>query len=832
MRHRTFLLAGIAALALSSAPVFAAEAEADQPAPAVTVSAKPADNPDAEASVNAPIAPPNMIVVTATHRSESAQKVPIPISVLSGATLADTGTLNVAQVVQLQPSLAYYGTNPRNASINIRGLGAPLGLTNDGLEQGVGVYVDQVYYSRVANAVNDLYDVSRVEVLRGPQGTLYGKNTTAGAINIVTNQPTFSPEEHLELTVGSLDFLQAKAAISGPITDTLAFRVAGSGTTRRGTIWDTTTSEWLNNRESLSGRAILLWKPAKDLRFTLTGDYMTGFPHGGAQVYVRTGSTQRPLNRQFAALTAAQNYTVPSTNPFDRVTDLDTASLSGQRTGGLSLRAEWDLGGGTLTSVSAWRFWNWYPSNDRDFIGLPITTVSQNPSRHRQWTQELRYASKGGQTLDYVFGAFVFNQKFHTFGLQAQGPAASRFLLNPGAAVPPGASYCVPATANACNPAVLDGLTSSNDINYESTSAAAYGQLTWHVSDRFRIQPGIRVNYDKKDGSYVATVTTASGSTVLNSDQRNTLPPQSYQAHFDQWNLAYDLTASYDVARYVMAYATYAHGFKSAGINMNGLPLNNGVPVLSAVTVLPEKIDNFELGLKTQAFDRKATFNLAGFWTEIRDYQTTVTGNSTGVVLAYLANAPKVRVRGVEADLNVHLSDRLSFYANGAFTDAKYTYFPNAPCPPELSGGTTVTGGQVPSAPGTPGGLSPIACDISGQVLPGVSKWSGSYGFEYNHPATLAGRAGEVYFGFDGNSRSRFSSNPSPSAYTWVDGYRLANFRVGFRTEDRWNVFGWVKNAFDENYFEVLAQGPSNTGLIVGLPGDPRTWGVTFSADF
>ena len=110
-----------------------------------------------------------MIVVTATHRSESAQKVPIPISVLSGATLADTGTLNVAQVVQLQPSLAYYGTNPRNASINIRGLGAPLGLTNDGLEQGVGVYVDQVYYSRVANAVNDLYDVSRVEVLRGPK---------------------------------------------------------------------------------------------------------------------------------------------------------------------------------------------------------------------------------------------------------------------------------------------------------------------------------------------------------------------------------------------------------------------------------------------------------------------------------------------------------------------------------------------------------------------------------------------------------------------------------------------------------------------------------------
>ena len=202
-----------------------------------------------------------------------------------------------------------------------------------------------------------------------------------------------------------------------------------------------------------------------------------------------------------------------------------------------------------------------------------------------------------------------------------------------------------------------------------------------------------------------------------------------------------------------------------------------------------------------------------------------MTGNSAGVVLAYLANAPKVRVRGVEADLNVHLSDRFSFYANGAFTDAMYSDFPSAPCPPELSGGTTVTGAQMPSAPGTPGGLSPVAATSRARCCRASRSWSGSYGFEYNHPASLAGRAGEAYFGFDGNTRSKFSSNPSPSAYTWVEGYSLANFRLGFRTDDRWNVFGWVKNAFEANYFEVLALGPGNTGLVVGLPGDPRTVG-------
>jgi iron complex outermembrane receptor protein len=832
LKLRSRLLLAAAAAALLPSAALAQEAAA-APAALPEASAAAVAGAAPEASQDPPgVESPDTIVITATRREAAAQDVPIALSVLSGATLVESGTQNIGQVVQLQPSLTFYQTNPRNAAINIRGLGAPLGLTNDGLEQGVGIYIDQVYYSRVATAVNDLYDVARVEVLRGPQGTLFGKNTTAGAINVITNRPTFQPEAFVEATAGSLNLLQAKAAVSGPLSDKLAFRLAGSGTTRRGTLYNVADGRWLNNRQSLSGRATLLWQPTGDLDVTLTGDYTEAFPHSGAQAYVRTGATQRPLNRQFAALAAAFNYAPPSTDAFDRLVNLDTESRSGQRAGGTSLRAEWDLGKGTLTSVSAWRLWNWYPSNDRDFTGLPITTVSANPSRHRQWTQELRYASKGGETFDYVLGAFFFTQKFHTSGAQEQGSAASRFLLNPGN-VPAGSSGCSPPTANACNPAVLNGLRSDNDIRYKSTSAALYGQLTWNVSDSLRIQPGLRLNYDKKLGSYEATVTTGSGSATLNSDQRNTLPPQAYDAHLHQWNLAYDLTASYDVTRDVMAYGTYAHSFKSAGINMNGLPLSGGVPVLSAATVRPEKIDSFELGLKTQLLRRRATLNLSAFWTEIKDFQTTVTSSpSGGVVLAYLANADKVRVRGAEAEFSYRPSKRFSFYVNGAYTDAKYARFPDAPCPPELSGGTIAQSGQTPSAPGTPGGLSPASCDASGSWLPGVSEWSASYGFEANQPTHLFGQAGQVYFGFDGNARTKFSSNPTRSLYTDVQGYSLANFRLGFRADDRWNLFAWVKNAFKEEYFEVLSLGPSNTGLVVGLPGDPRTWGVTLSAEF
>ena len=149
-----------------------------------------------------------------------------------------------------------------------------------------------------------------------------------------------------------------------------------------------------------------------------------------------------------------------------------------------------------------------------------------------------------------------------------------------------------------------------------------------------------------------------------------------------------------------------------------------------------------------------------------------------------------------------------------------------------ISGGTVVTGDQVPGPAGVPGSLSAANCDVSGQVLPGISKWSFSYGAEVNQPATLFGEEGEVYLGVDGNYRSRFSSNPSASIYTWIDDYALTNFRLGFRADNGLNIYGWVRNAFGVDYFEQLNFGPGNTGLIAGVPGDPRTWGGTIRFDF
>lgn len=760
------------------------------------------------------------ITVTARRREERAQDVPIAISVVGGETLERTGTQNVGQLTQIQPSVQFFSTNPRNSAVNIRGLGAPFGLTNDGIEQGVGIYIDQVYYSRVASATFDFLDVERLEVLRGPQGTLYGKNVTSGAVNITSRAPTFEPEGRLELSAGNLDYVQAKGSVSGPLGATVAARLAASLTHRRGTIRNVTTDRWVNERDNFGSRLQLLWQPSDRLSLTLSGDYNRQDPECCAQIYVRTGATQRPADRQFAALAAAFGYAPPSTNAFDRVTDLDSDLQALQSTGGVALRAELDLGPGTLTSVSAWRFWNWEPSNDRDFTGLPITTVSQNPSWQRQWTQELRYATRGDRAVGFTAGAFFFTQTLSTTGSQVQGPAASRWLLNP-------------ASASANDPAVLDGLTSTNDIGFDNSSAALFAQLSWRIAPGVRLQPGLRLNHDRKRGSYDAVVTTASGSTALTTEQRGVLAPQSYAARFSAWNLSWDLTASWEASADLLGYATYARSFKSGGINLSGLPLDPaGNPILSAASVRPETVDHFELGLKTSFLGRRGTFNLAAWWDSIRDYQAIVTNGQLGVIRGYLANADAVRVRGVEGEFAIRPSPRVSLYANLAFTDGRYVRFPDAPCPPELSGGTIAAPGQAPSAPGTPGGIGPANCDISGQWLPGISRWSASWGFELNRPVRLLGTPGELYLGVDGNARSRFSSNASRSIYTDITGYSVVSLRLGIRTDSRWNAYAWVRNALDAHYYEVLATQPGNTGLVVGQPGDPRTWGLTLSREF
>ncbi|MFZ4690030.1 MAG: TonB-dependent receptor [Polymorphobacter sp.] len=781
MTNRALLLLSLAALPIS--PLRAAE----------------------EASVAAADAGGDQIIVTARRRAESVQDVPIAVSVVGSAQIEATGAFNISRLVQLQPSVQFISSNPRNSAINIRGLGAPFGLTNDGIEQGVGLYIDQVYQGRIAASTLDFVDVDQVEILRGPQGTLYGKNTTAGAINITTRRPSFDLEARGEFSYGNLDFIQGKASISGPIVaDRLAARISASFTKREGTLFNTVTGRDVNQTDNLGIRAQLFWQASDNLDFTLYGDYNRQDPEAFAQNFVKTVPTLRAANRQFANLARLSNFTPSSANPFDRLVDNDSPLQAKQILAGVSLLANWDIGPATVTSITAWRKWDWFPSNDRDFTPLPITTISANPSQQRQWSQELRLASNGSNKFDYVAGLFYFHQTINTQGVQQQGSSAGLWLLGP--------------TVNAANPGLINGLRSDNDIRYTNDSAALYGKLTWNISDTLSLAPGIRVNYDKKDGSYIASV--SGGLSPVTPAQQviknGVLQNQNYQAVFSDWNISGDITLSWKLTDNVLAYATYARSFKSGGINLSGIPtLADGVtPAVQLATVDPEKVNHYEIGLKSQLLDNSATINLAVFRTDIDDFQATVVDGSIGVIRGYLANVPKVRSQGFELDLALRPVDNFNVYANLAYTDAKYVSFPGAPPPVELTGGAVQF------------------VDASGGRLPGVSKYAISYGGEYRIPSNAFGGEGEFYLGIDGSLRSDFSSSPTPSTVQNVEGYVLTNLRAGYRTDRGYEIFGWVRNAFDTEYFDFLTAAPGSTGLIVGQLGDPRTYGVTAKLRF
>jgi iron complex outermembrane receptor protein len=736
------------------------------------------------------------VVVTARRVEEVVQEVPIPVSVVSGKLVADTGAFNVNRLKELIPTMQFYSTNPRNSAINIRGLGAPFGLTNDGIDSGVGLYIDGAFFARPAAATLDFLDVQRIEVLRGPQGTLFGMNTTAGAINVTTRKPTFTPETDVELNYGSLGLVQAKASLAGPLFEKVAGRISFSGTTRDGTISNHATRIDLNGLNNLGLRGQVLFAPSDKVAITFAADNTRQRPDGHAQVVAGMAPTLRSPNRQYAQIAADLGYAPPSFNAFDRLTDTDTPWRSYQDLGGGSLTVERTLGSGRLTSITAWRYWKWRSSNDRDFIGLPVTTVSANPSDQWQWTQEVRYAADVTPTLGLVLGGFGFRQTINSTGKQEQGSAAARFLLAP--------------SALAATPGLLDGYGQTSDIRSTNGSAALFGQVEWSITDHLRLLPGLRFNYDQKAVDYDTQVYGGLQTTdpALIALQRSVLAPQAYQADVDDTNISGQVTAAYQIVGRVNAFATYATSFKAVGLNLAGVPTNAaGQPALEAATVKPEDERHIEVGLKTEP-RRGVTANFTVFNTDIRDYQTQVVNASVGVLRGYLANAEAVRVRGVEFDGGVRVNRNLSFYGAAAHTDGKYVSFPDAPPPLEETGGPRVK-------------------DISGADLPGISKWALSLGGEYVNPASIFGLAGELFGAVDASYRSSFSSNASASRYLVVDGYALLNARVGFRWADRWSVSLWSRNLLDKDYYELLSAAPGGSGLYVGLPSDPRTVGVT-----
>ena len=756
----------------------------------------------------------NTIIVTARLRSEDAQTVPASLSIVSADTLERTYTVNTNQLSQLVPTLNYSSPNPRNTAFTIRGLGSSvvaISQANDGLEPGVGFYVDQVYHARPATAAFDLTDLDQVEVLRGPQGTVFGKNTTAGAINITTRKPSATFGAEGEVSLGQQGFVQAKGSVTGPIAgDVLAFRLSGALTRRDGVIRNVRTGQWLNNVHNDTLRGQLLFMPSADFSLRVIGDWTSFRNTCCTQVYVRVAPTLKPVAQQYPALAAGAipgGYTPPSLNPFDRVTDIDADLGVDTNEGGVSAIADWKLGSATITSVSAWRFWNWDAANDRDYTGLPIQLTQHIPSRQDQFSQELRIASNAPGPVEYVAGLYYFHQKIVGHPISIYGPLATYWLLS--------------ASASRTS-TLLNGYQSTGTTDFRTDSYAVFGEVTWHMTPRLALTGGIRYTYENKDGAYDLTTfggqATTAGSALFN-DQQSILRAQSYTGHIGDGSASGRANLSWQMTDTVMAYASYARGQKSGGINMSGLPVYpagvaghaSGDPILSTVVVRPEQNTTWEGGIKTSFLDRAVTVNFDAYYTRVRDFQANVVDNAAVIALrSYLANIPLVTVKGVEFDAAARIGSRFTLRASGAHADGRYASYPAGPCPIELTGSATAQ------------------CNLTGKGLPGLPKWSGSIGGEYTIPV----EANELLIRADVFARTSVFGDATDSAYTVIPGYTVVNASIGFRAAKGWEIAVFARNLLGRDYLQNVTVQAGNSGLIVGTPSDTRMFGATARAKF
>lgn len=739
------------------------------------------------------------VTVTSRRRKEILQDVPIPITTLKGAALEDAGAFNVNRLKELVPTVQLYASNARNTTLNIRGLGSTYGLTNDGIDPGVGFYLDGVYIARPAATWLDFVDIDQIEVLRGPQGTLFGKNTTAGAFNITSRLPQFKPEATVEVSYGNLGFIQAKTSISGPLSKTLAARASFSGTQRDGAFFNVHTNRKINDVNNLGFRGQLLFTPNDNIKVLLAGDKSAQRPDGYGWAVAGVVQTQRADYRQFNKIIADLGYEIPYKSAFERKIDLDTQSKADNELGGVSLNADFKIGNGVLTSTTAWRYWDWVPLNDRDYLGLPVYTISAGNSVHEQWSQEFRYTGKISEKVSGVVGLFGLWQDLATDPVHTEEAGSALWRFQQSSTSPLWST-----------PGLFDNFGIRTKYGIKSTSLAAYTQLDWAITEALHILPGLRYNYDKKVAHYdrqtYGGLVTADPALI--ALKNGVYSNQTFDVNADDGKFSGQLAVRYRINPKINSYANYSISYKPIGINVGGLPTANGAVLTELAEVRPEAVNYYEIGVKTNP-TRNSLLNFNIYQTDIKDYQTQVQTPEPGVNRGYLANAEKVQVKGFELDGSLNIGYFLRINGALAYTDAKYKKFTNAPVPLEEVGG-------------------PLAFkDVSGGVLPGVSKWAWSLGAEANKSGKLIGINGSYFVAADVFYRSKFSSSSSPSKYLNIDAYALLNARIGFKGSNGVTLFVWSRNLGNKDYYEQLLAAPGSYGQYAGVVADPRTYGVT-----
>ena len=712
------------------------------------------------------------IVVTATKRVQSLQDVPIAVNAFNADTIEVAGINNAGDLAILTPALNInVNTNPFAARMIIRGVGTA--QTDPALEPSVGLFIDGVYLGRTGLGMSDLTDIERIEVLQGPQGTLYGKNTNAGAISVITKKPNFEESEgYVEASVGNYSMSKLTASASGPLTQNLAYRLSGNINQRDG-YYDNSAGVDFNDADDWNIQGKLQWEATESLSILLSGSRVERDTTCCGADAVQTESVNNEL--------VAQGLSPDSNDPYDYNVKSDADNRFAMESDLLSMTIDYDAGWGAIKSITAWNDYSYRVDQDPDRSELDILTLSNDKFSGDSFSQELRFTASPTDNVDYMLGAFYLEQNTKrggdepfvfigddiiTIGSQQDlpFPLPFNFLVQPG-----------------------DSLTV--DMNQDAETIAFFGQGTWHIGDQWHITGGLRwSDEEKKSDLFSQTYSTAFSNQVLGAsflDSVSTPIDATLERSSD--NVDWMLSAVLDISDDSMVYASAGTGTKSGGFQtVNGTADDREFD--------DEDTTTYELGIKSTLLDARLRINAAAFYSEIENFQAQrqlETGLGT-----YVSNEAKVETSGVDFQVEAAPMPNLVLSA-GLLYMHKY---------------------QITDGP------------EKGADLPFTAEFSGTVA------ATLVFPLGDggIYWRTDYSYMDNHTTNVASATQLRDEDYdnrNLINSKLGWRN-DSWNVSVWGKNLSDDKYAMQTVLPFLVSGMEAYFLAPPRTFGATVRYTF
>jgi outer membrane receptor protein involved in Fe transport len=786
----------------------------------------------------------DLIIVTASKRTATLQDTPISVSVTGKSQIEQSQIRDLKDLQTLVPSLRVNQLqSSANTNFIIRGFGN--GANNAGIEPSVGVFIDGVYRSRSAAQIGDLPNLERIEVLRGPQSTLFGKNASAGIISIVTREPQFELGGNAEVSYGNYNAIIVKAGINAPIGDKIAVSLDGNYNKRDGYGFDVGLNQNANDRDRWGVRGSILFKPSEDFKIRLIADY--------DKIDENCCLTANIVDGPTGAAVRAVGGRVISNQPFAYVSASNLPSSNKIENYGLSGQLDWNLSDTiALTSITAYRRVKSDTNQDSDFTSADLIGNNATLTNIKTFTQEVRLASSFDGPLNFLLGGFYFNEKIDidsnlTFGKDFKNYANA---LSGGAysSLEPTLRALLPGTPAGTFGAQGQGVFEK--YNYKNEAYSIFGQVDFEPVEGLTLTAGGNYTHDKK--AVIADVRSTdvfSGLDLVLAGVRAGVPatlatnpavnpflglrglqflppflnfPNSVEdGKTNDSKFTYTLRAAYKLSDNFSTYATYATGFKASSFNLSrdsrpipanfipGSPAQSPAPGASPIRTAglavnnlttgtrfadPENATVYEVGLKGQ-FDGFG-FNLALFKQSLKGFQGNIfTG--TGFVLG---NAEKQSTTGIELDATMSPIKNLTITTNFTYLNPKFDSF---------IGGTALQ----------PGSFATVPTDLSGLRPAGIPEFSYTIGGTYTADINDTMKA---IFHVD-----YFGSSPVLIAQglNFKREEQSLNASITLVVMRGLEVSVWGRNLADSQYITTLFPGVAQAGSLQGYPSQPRTYG-------